>query len=532
MSSKDLANIYESLTSGDSRRKHLRMSDLYGAVINESAIGPGKGVSGKGAPGGMCTHCGGTGIEPQDGWNAKKKNRLVKTWLQKAGFVTQAQMILVAHYMDVAGVEWNTLKEYIAGKRDYKTIKESAASPSGGGFGFDLQNLLTRHNQKFDLKAPIVDEMVMKLHLNAQIADQLYYNLFNMPFQESTVSVGKGELVICLFSAATKGSVGDCMLNDEPATESDDGDETDAPKEQSMSLQANGKQIEVKVGKARVISARGGKFKDPSAAMERAHAARRNKAGAIVHKDKKYNKLAKGERETGASATYEYESDWSHLSNEEYVKQFGGASPAYDAFDSTVRTDPKKSGVGIAEFLNELNIQDPEWSEKNVLASEQKGISPTGAPDYALRERLTNVTIVWSYANPSAEGAHGFDYLLAILSSGVEAKGPGKSAALINRNDPAIPTPYGPEDGDLGPERNEKARGSTGDKAEAFAIDCQGKDGFYNINQAIVDNRLTVQRVNPTSGKIDGEGMYMYFAGSNTQVGHEPDMGLNLTDDL
>jgi hypothetical protein len=542
MSSKDLANIYESLTSGDSRRKHLRMSDLYGAVINESAIGPRKGVSGKGAPGGMCTHCGGTGIEPQNGWNQKKQNRLARTWLQKSGFVADHQTVMVAHYMSVAGVDWDVLNAYVAGKDDWvddDSIKESTSSVST--FGFDIIQAMTPNNTKFDLKAPIINEMTEQLHLDPGIADQLYYNLFNMPFQESTVSVGKGELIICLFSAATKGDVGDCMVAGKPATTQDDGDaDPDAPKEKSLSLKVGKLQIEVKVGKARVISARGGKFKDPSMGHEKSYASRRDLEGNIVHPPPR--QFTPHDRAEGESGVYDT-SDPSlrHLSNEDYVDQFGDTSVGYEAFNKNARAGDQ--GIGIKKFLEELNNQDPYWSKERVeereakvaaereepIPKERGTIGPQGIenkwnvrPNYALREELANVTIVWSYANPADPKAHGFDYLLAILSSGVKAKGATKREP--DRNIPATPTLYDSEEGNV-------AAGGTGDKAEAFAIACKGEEGFTNIYQAVKSKMLAVERVNPTTGRIDGDGMYMYFAGSNTEVKHEPGMGMSIYDD-
>ena len=78
---------------------------------------------------------------------------------------------------------------------------------------------------------------------------RLFEELANYAFAEGTVSVGKFELIISLFTEATKGDVGDLAVH---------------------LLDGNGQQIEVKVGMARVVSQRNSGYKVANLAIETA----------------------------------------------------------------------------------------------------------------------------------------------------------------------------------------------------------------------------------------------------------------------
>tara|TARA_R100001015_G_C4607334_1_gene162440 strand:- start:81 stop:1430 length:1350 start_codon:yes stop_codon:yes gene_type:complete len=71
---------------------------------------------------------------------------------------------------------------------------------------------------------------------NEEDRSQVYNEIFSKSFQEGTVGVGDGELAMSLFTEAFKGDVGDLKL-------------------------PNGLNVEVKTGKARIISSRKGGFK-------------------------------------------------------------------------------------------------------------------------------------------------------------------------------------------------------------------------------------------------------------------------------
>ena len=79
--------------------------------------------------------------------------------------------------------------------------------------------------------------------VNEEDRSQVYNELFSKSFQEGTVGVGDGELAMSLFTEAFKGSIGDLDL-------------------------PGGQSVEVKVGKARIISSRKGGFKKDLAKFE------------------------------------------------------------------------------------------------------------------------------------------------------------------------------------------------------------------------------------------------------------------------
>ena len=114
--------------------------------------------------------------------------------------------------------------------------------------GEDIEGLkvLTRAiGKKPSGKVNLYDVMEPQLTFLVHEEDrsQVYNELFSKSFQEGTVGVGDGELAMSLLTEAFKGSIGDLDL-------------------------PGGQSVEVKVGKARIISSRKGGFKKDLAKFE------------------------------------------------------------------------------------------------------------------------------------------------------------------------------------------------------------------------------------------------------------------------
>ena len=487
MSDRDLRNLYENVRRGDEYHAPRRESELYRSILNEAEASVESETK--------CKRCHGSGREPQDGWDGLKRNKLVAKWMSDSGFVSPTVMMSIVGYLESSGCNWDLIKTFVESPKKQSLVKIlNGMSPGKNG----------------GLMAPIVDIIINNFQLEQDIATRLYYSLFNLPFAESTVSVGKGELIMALFTDAEKGNVGDIMVAGAKGMEED---EDGVVSKKDVGLQSSGYQIEVKVGKARVISARGGKFLEPNMDVERVFAARKRGediTSTPYRTDKPgYQGIKKSEfdREQGQSQYYQT-TDGQHLTNEEFVNHLFGdkrANPGFNAFD-------RKDKVCSNQMLSILNEQDPQAGINNV-------------PNYKLRDLLISTSIVWSYANPSGTG-HGFDFLLAILSSGVEGKSP-EDAIKWNQKNLDSHGEFAKQTDD-GTGLYWDPRMSEGDKDLGIAIPCKGSQGFNNIYKAITDGDLVVSRMSST-GRLDGEGMYMYYRGSDTNVGHESSVGVKLT---
>ena len=488
MSDSDLRNLYESVRRGDEYVAPKREGELYRSVLNE-ADAPIESET-------KCKRCHGSGREPQDGWDGLKRNRLVTKWMADVGFSSSTVMMSIVGYLESSNCDWDLVEAFVNNKDkpSLLSIISNMLPPGGGG----IMSVLVK----------IIQE---NLQLEEQLAIRLYYSLFNLPFAESTVSVGKGELVMALFTDAQKGSVGDIMIAGDKAVEEDeDGNIT----KNDQGLESNGAQIEVKVGKARVISARGGKFLEPNMDVERVYAARKQADGSITstpHRTDKpgFQGISKDKFKRDQGHSQYYQTEGQHLTNEEFVNHLFGdkhANPGFNAFD-------RKDNICSSQMLAILNNIDS-----------QAGFDKT--PNYRLRDQLISTSIVWSYANPPGGSGHGFDYLLAILSTGHEGKSEKDSIEWNDRN-LKNHSKYAKKS-EISGRMIWDPRIGTGDKDHGIAIPCKGADGFHQIYKAISSGTLTVSRASST-GKLDGEGMYMYYQGSDTNVGHESGVGVKLT---
>lgn len=495
MSNKDIWRAYVSknILPGTPECTEKHITELYDRVRNEQT---GEIDEDKRATD-TCKRCHGSGKEPQDGWDGLNRNKLVNKWMANVGFKSSTVMMSIVGYLESSGCDWDLVEAFVnnSNKPSLLDIVNTMRPPEGGR-----------------IMPMLVDIIRENLQLEEQLATRLYYSLFNLPFAESTVSVGKGELVMALFTDAEKGSVGDIMIAGGKAVEQD---EDGVITKNDQGLQTGGVQIEVKVGKARVISARGGKFLEPNMDVERVYAARKQNDGSITstpHRTDKpgFQGISKNEFDRSQGHSQYYQTEGQHLTNEEFVNHLFGdqhANPGFNAFD---RVDKVCSSQMLA-ILNSIDSQ--------------AGFDTT--PKYELRDQLISTSIVWSYANPPGGSGHGFDYLLAILSTGHEGKSEKDAIQWSDRN---LKTHGDYAKKSAGGKMIWDPRIGTGDKDRGIAIPCKGEEGFRQIYQAIASGTLTVSRASST-GKLDGEGMYMYYKGSDTNVGHEPGVGVDLLGD-
>ena len=487
---QNLSDIYTGITEGKYHASDKKLSDMYREVICES--------NDEVSEGGVCKRCHGTGTEPQEGWDGLRRNRLVKEWMSQCDFNKPEVMMSIVGYIEALNINWDLVHEFVKSEKpSLEALIIPMTNPENSG-----------------IKTSIVDIIVDRFEIDSKAAEQLYYSLFNLPFAESTVSVGKGELVLALFTDAKKGQVGDIEIAGFKAS---DDEESVPVKGKRTGLDSGSIQIEVKVGKARVISARNGKFLDPNIDIERAFAARKQEDGEIKAVGTgKFTKRDGFDRTLGHSGFYD--DIGTALTNKEFVGYlFGKETAPNPGFETFSRV---KNGCA-EQMLEALNRLDPRG-----------GIDST--PNYLLRENAISAALVWSYANPSGSG-HGFNYLLLILSSGL-AENEWKTLDKKPRSFPGTDEDYANLEtrskvDDTGKEYQYKYFPGAmvkGDKDHGLAIQCKGPGAYSNILELILSGHLIVSRLNEKSGRLDGEGIYMYYRGSNTNVDHEPGVGVSL----
>ena len=321
-------------------------------------------------------------------------------------------------------------------------------------------------------------ETIFKPGTPQQVINGLYMYLFGIVFTEGTVSVGRGELILTLFTQCVKGTVGD-VEQEELGKEFLNTDTTDG-------IVAGATQIEVKTGKGRAVSARGGMFKQANYAIERAVVGSVDVDGSDVD-----------DHETFA-----------------VVSLSGGFEGRVKKIEkgTTVKYEPLQGTTGeglmtIDQFITALqqaNIGklkpfegDSAEQIKSFLDSAKSG-EPTLQGDVGairqMRHDISLAALLWKYANPD-DSKKGFHKLLAIRQHGQKA----------------APTKQG----------RERATISAGTFDNGYFIDCSTINNIYTAMQS---GMLTISRGGHYDGggtqkAIDGEGVYISFGDSNTEVG-------------
>ena len=304
----------------------------------------------------------------------------------------------------------------------------------------------------------------------------LYNYLFSITFAESTVSVGRGELILTLFTQCVKGSVGDIQQTKQERDElaSDYGINTE---ESTDGLKQGNEQIEVKTGKGRAVSARGGMFKQANYAIERAVLGKTGTAaGTETYElsDKAGNVVAHVRKVIEKKGTKEIE---------KYEPIEDGETVNILTVDQFLKALQLANIGKLKPFAGESAEQI-----RGFLEPRESKMTDTKAIQQ-LRNDVVMAALLWTYANPGKKNK-GFNKLLAIYQHGQTA----------------APTKGRPT-----------ATMSGGSFSDAYMIDCSSIQSIYEAMQSGV---LTISRGGYHEGgkTIDGEGVYIGYGDSNTEI--------------
>ena len=156
----------------------------------------------------------------------KEGNRSIETLVEQSGFANQTRYI--KNFFGDFDVNYGEVEILSQIKQSLTSI----TSQIGGS-----QGELSLHQAVF----PVLQKLLSGE--TPETIAQFYNSLFVKSFSEGNVSVGDGELLLSLFTECFKGDVGDLKT-------------------------PSGLNVELKVGKGRIISARGGGFKNDKSVLE------------------------------------------------------------------------------------------------------------------------------------------------------------------------------------------------------------------------------------------------------------------------
>lgn len=390
--------------------------------------------------------------------------KLVKEWLSSTEFVNAPAKQI---YFDIIesmnyGLDLDLLENFIKAKKSstvFTDAMKSWTSSIPGSRSIQQELLIPQIRLIFNNRNPDAESGV----------NRLFEEIANYAFAEGTVSVGKFELVISLFTEATKGSVGDLAIHLEDK---------------------NGQQIEVKVGMARVVSQRKAGYQVANLAIETAILGKQwvepqsKQCGdniAINKFDKKGDSWVKTKSST---APYKVDAraegdDTRPLTKEEFV----------EVLQTTVPEPHNKPFIAADKhILKFLETEDPN------------------NPDLELRDTLVSTAMIYEYANPVS--GHGFQKILFVVSSGE-----GDAYHRLKKNKDTGEMENDPRRRDMGP--------GLGDFDSVFVIDTSSDRGFENIFNAINQKYVIVSRGTKPLGieggrRLDGEGVYMQGTGDTS----------------
>lgn len=383
--------------------------------------------------------------------NAKKE--LIEGWLHSGGYSDGDGNVSNQVKGALEGyVDWYKLDNYVKNK-----MKDRVNLPVGEGEA-DKIDLMLYDQIKMILKDP--DN---KDHLNL-----IYMTLFSRTFAEGTVSVGRGELILTLFTSCKKGTVGDLEYMDSTAgvqVPSGDGDEDVI-------------QVEVKTGRGRAYSSRQGGFRNANIEIEKAVLGAVNMSDDAVESDSTFLVVS---------------DDGNYMMDVQPKLNSKGVIVGFQ----TINNEPDGM-LSIEQFVAALvSIDKKQLMGKNqffktsageltrLLGEKEKGINDIETIRM-IRHRAASACILWGYAHKH------FDYVLIIKQAGKNAN---------------VNTAASVDDGTF---------------RDCAYIDCTNLDNIY---QKMEDGVLDIDRggryapSKDGSGRaLDGEGVYVGYAGSNTDI--------------
>lgn len=386
----------------------------------------------------------------------ERQSELVEDWIHQAGYSDREGVVGAILFRTIYNfVDWNRLHGFVVSNEKNRTSLQDLIN---GGFKDTL----------VDSIRSIIRDDLMEANL-----DNLYYTLFGITFSESTVSVGRGELILSLFTSCKKGSVGD--LEYLHGTNSGAG-EGNKKSEGGLEVQLGGEsvQVEVKTGKGRAVSARGGMFRKANLAIEAAVMGTSTKMTPEVVKAGGFEVLTD---QDGVEIIVLPQ------------RNNKGKVVSYQAIQDEMFT--------TEDFLNALKNADqylPKLQPFGVAMKELRSILPglegkVNSFDEirSIRHQLSLACLLYAYANPGAQKKGGFKYLLLIKQSGKDAT-------------KQLPASVG-----------------EGTFEEVELIDCSTLEKIYIAMQ---NGTLVLSRGGAMEGKaLDGEGVYISYTGSDTNIG-------------
>lgn len=447
MSDYDLRKLYESVRRGDEYHAPKRETELYAEIadVSRALQNPETAAAMSSGEDNSAPNFGQRRTPKQD--NAIKE--LVEDWISSAGYANMGGQVTALVKSAIDGyVNWEELHKFVRGNE-----KEKVDLPVGAGL-IDIDSVLKQQLRRF---------VVSEEHV-----ENVYNTLFGAAFAESTVAVGRGELIITLLTKCTKGQVGDVEFIDR--------DPTDGIK---LGSDKNATQIEVKTGRGRAISGRGGGFRNANIAIET----------AIMGGVKVDPELA------ASGKTYKVtDDDGVEIHVAPVTKTVKGKEKiiGFETMDGMDQLLP------IEQFIREIKKADKHMGKYNWFTDHADELSSllsteeSGKSDEEIRVIRHYATLACMLLGYSAKGKH-FKYVLLVKQAGKNA----------NVSD----TAYMSDDSF---------------KAAAF-VDCTSLVNIYN--QMKGDGPLHMDRggryTDGAGGKrkaLDGEGVYIGYKGSNTNI--------------
>ncbi len=480
MSDRDLRNLYENVRRGEKYHAPKRMAGLYNEVtataldanpVDSYTFNDKQTPDAQPediAPNGKAAQQTQPETQNKDSQpvDPKRIKDVVIKWINSTKFTDAPGKQI---YYDVAemiqfGLSLDLLEDFI-NKKSSITPLTNAVQQWTTKISPDSTTPPPKHSIRQELLMPLINSVFDQTHPMAQEgARRLFEELSNYTFTEGTVAVGKFELAIALFTEAVKGSVGDL----------------------AVVLKTKEEQVEVKVGKARVTSSRGGGFKLGNLGMEKALVGRMDSEDKFVVAEfsKDGSAFVPTEKKTDPHTVSSVSTEHTRpLTNEEFISRLQTTVPApynkaFQASDNFI--------------LKMLDQMDPDIKDKSGKLRE---------PDLRLRDNIISTALIWGYANPGGNTDSGFSKLLFVVSRGEKEK-KGKGRARVG----AAP-----------------AQAGVGDFDSCWVVDTAGDDSFQSIFNSIQSGNVVVQRgtselmtINdrPATGRgLDGEGAYMQGTG-------------------
>jgi len=480
MSDHDLRNLYEGVRQGATYTAPKRMVSLYNEVItgapNANPVEPytfnDKQTPGEQPEGIVPDEDPTQQTEPQtqnkdlQPVDPKRIKDVVIKWIKSTKFTDAPGKQI---YYDVAemiqyGLNLDLLEDFI-NKKSSITPLTNAVQQWTTKISPDSTTPPPKHSIRQELLMPMINSVFDPGHPMAQEgARRLFEELSNYTFTEGTVAVGKFELAIALFTEAVKGSVGDL----------------------AVVLKTKEEQVEIKVGKARVASARKGGFKLGNLGMEKALVGRMDSEDKFVVAEfsKDGSTFVPTEKKTDPHTVSSVSTEHTRpLTNKEFISKLQTIVPApynkaFQASDNFI--------------LKMLDQMDADIKDENGKLRE---------PDLQLRDNMISTALIWEYANPGGNTDSGFSKLLFVVSRGEKEK-KGRGNARLGAS---------------------PAQAGVGDFDSCWVVNTAGSDSFQNIFNSIQSGNIVVQRgtselmtINdrPSIGRgLDGEGAYMQGTG-------------------